>query len=178
LPGSLSAWIRPFINLTICRQIARPRPVPPYFRVVEPSACVKDSNRLARISGSIPMPVSFTENFTSTWWASFFNSSALMRISPRSVNLNELLTRLIRTWPNRKGSPFKYSGMSIDRVKIISIPFSMTFPENILARLDITASILNSTFSRLSFPASILEKSRISLIIFNREFDDSFIFLK
>ena len=42
-PGSLSSQIRPPISSTSFRLIARPRPVPPNFRVVEPSACVNDS---------------------------------------------------------------------------------------------------------------------------------------
>ena len=38
-PISLSTQMRPFISSTSRRQMARPRPVPPYLRVVDPSAC-------------------------------------------------------------------------------------------------------------------------------------------
>ena len=40
------------------RLIARPRPVPPYFRVVEASAWVNSWNSFAICSGVMPMPVS------------------------------------------------------------------------------------------------------------------------
>ena len=47
-PGSLSTVMSPPIIWQNCRLIARPRPVPPYLRVVEASAWVKASKQLAR----------------------------------------------------------------------------------------------------------------------------------
>ena len=58
LPGSLSTPISPPICSTSCLQIASPRPVPPYLRVVEPSACTKAWKSLSCASGGMPMPVS------------------------------------------------------------------------------------------------------------------------
>lgn len=43
-------------------QIAKPQPVPPYLRVVELSACVKDLNSNEMRSSGMPMPVSLTMN--------------------------------------------------------------------------------------------------------------------
>ena len=43
-PAVLSALISPPMSPTIWREIARPRPVPPYLRVVEPSAWTKAWN--------------------------------------------------------------------------------------------------------------------------------------
>jgi hypothetical protein len=40
-PGSLRTPISPPINSTSWALMARPRPVPPNLRVVEPSACAK-----------------------------------------------------------------------------------------------------------------------------------------
>ena len=40
-PTTLSTPISPPISVTICRQIASPKPVPPYFRVVNESAWLK-----------------------------------------------------------------------------------------------------------------------------------------
>src|SRR3984893_15502345 len=42
------------------RLITRPRPVPPYFRVVDASACENSWNNLTICSGVMPMPVSAT----------------------------------------------------------------------------------------------------------------------
>jgi hypothetical protein len=41
LAGSLSIPIRPPIASTSCIEIANPKPLPPYFRLVELSACEK-----------------------------------------------------------------------------------------------------------------------------------------
>ena len=40
--------------------MARPSPVPPYLRVVEPSACVNASKISCCFSRGMPMPVSLT----------------------------------------------------------------------------------------------------------------------
>ena len=42
----------------------RPRPVPPYLRVVVPSACWNGSKMIASFSSEMPMPVSVTANAT------------------------------------------------------------------------------------------------------------------
>ena len=60
-PTVLSAQILPPINSTKRFEMAKPRPVPPYLRVVETSACEKLSKMVARRSAGIPMPVSETE---------------------------------------------------------------------------------------------------------------------
>ena len=50
-PGSLSTQMRPPISSTSRAEMARPSPVPPYFRVVEPSACAKASKISALLLG-------------------------------------------------------------------------------------------------------------------------------
>ena len=59
-PGALSIRMLPPINVRRRRQMARPRPLPPYRRVVEPSACENDSKTFACASGAMPIPVSCT----------------------------------------------------------------------------------------------------------------------
>ena len=44
--------------------MARPSPVPPYFRVVEASTWENDWNSRPTRSAGMPMPVSLTVNFT------------------------------------------------------------------------------------------------------------------
>ena len=56
----------PPIRATRLREIARPSPVPPYLRVVEPSACTKGSKILATASGRMPTPVSDTAKCSTT----------------------------------------------------------------------------------------------------------------
>ena len=64
LPSStrLRAWISPPSRWAISRLIDRPSPVPPYRRLVVPSACWKASKMTRSLSSAMPMPVSTTEN--------------------------------------------------------------------------------------------------------------------
>ena len=111
-PGSLSSQMRPPISSTSRRQIVSPRPVPPCLRVVDMSACVNGWNSFADCSGVMPMPVSRTENLSCTFSPVRSSSSMSSRISPRSVNFTALLTRLVRIWPRRSGSPSRCSGIA------------------------------------------------------------------
>ena len=65
-PGSLSTQIFPPIISTNRLQMVNPSPVPPYSRVVDESAWVKLSNIWGCFSRGMPMPVSRTENNSST----------------------------------------------------------------------------------------------------------------
>src|SRR6058998_629739 len=51
----------PPMSSTSRLEMVRPRPVPPYWRVVEESACVKLSKMTSSLSAGMPMPVSETE---------------------------------------------------------------------------------------------------------------------
>ena len=75
LPGSLSTPTSPPISCASRRVMASPRPVPPYLRVVEASACSKASNSRGSFSGAMPMPVSCTSKRTSRSSPSVFQQS-------------------------------------------------------------------------------------------------------
>ena len=53
-----STQISPFIRPAIRLQMDRPKPVPPYFLVVVPSACLNASKIVANLFSGMPMPVS------------------------------------------------------------------------------------------------------------------------
>ena len=59
-PGLLSTPIWPPMSSTNCLEIASPSPVPPYLRVMEPSACTKGWKSPRTASSPMPMPVSDT----------------------------------------------------------------------------------------------------------------------
>ena len=59
-PGSLSTPIAPPMASQRRLEIASPRPVPPYRRVVEASACENGWNSLGCAAAGMPMPVSVT----------------------------------------------------------------------------------------------------------------------
>src|SRR5690348_4944763 len=65
-PTTLVTEISPPCNSTRRLTIERPRPVPPYFRVVEESACAKLEKMTPSLSLGIPMPVSLTEKRSTT----------------------------------------------------------------------------------------------------------------
>ena len=61
-PGVDVSRISPPSSRDSSRLIARPRPVPPYLRLVEPSACWNASKMICCLSAGMPMPVSVTAN--------------------------------------------------------------------------------------------------------------------
>ena len=63
-PGVLRSWISPPSSEASSRLIARPRPVPPYLRLVLASACWNASKMIRCFSAGMPMPVSDTSNET------------------------------------------------------------------------------------------------------------------
>ena len=75
-PGALTSRISPPSRRDSSRLIARPRPVPPYLREVEPSACWKASKMICCLSGEMPMPVSATAKAI-TWPARLSSSLSL-----------------------------------------------------------------------------------------------------
>src|SRR5207245_10550094 len=64
LPGALRNWISPPNKLASSLLIARPKPVPPYLRLLPSSACWKASKMIRCLSCGIPIPVSATTNAT------------------------------------------------------------------------------------------------------------------
>ena len=111
-PGTLSTPISPPIIAMSRSEIARPSPVPPKFRVVEPSACTNGWKIARCFSRGMPMPVSRTENRSTirpSWPAP---DSTFSTTSPDAVNLIALPIRLMSTWRSRPGSPTRWSGTS------------------------------------------------------------------
>ena len=122
-PGSLSTVMRPPISSTSCAEIERPRPVPPYSRVVEPSAWANASKISCCFSRGMPMPVSATRKPSTTAPASSASFSTCTTTSPWSVNLIAFPTRLTSTWRSRGASPTRRSGTSGAMRPVSSRPF-------------------------------------------------------
>ena len=64
VPASLSSSMEPPSRSARPRLMESPRPVPPYLRLVEPSACWKASKMIFCLSFEIPIPVSLISNAT------------------------------------------------------------------------------------------------------------------
>src|SRR5581483_7668607 len=100
-PNSESTVSVPPCISTMRLEIARPRPVPPFLRVLELSTCGNSSKILAWSSGAMPGPVSRTVTMKRP-----FSASARIATSPASVNLMALPARLSKTCAIRRGSPW------------------------------------------------------------------------
>ena len=173
-PSSLSTQIRPPIIRTRRFEIVSPSPVPPYFRVVELSACANGSKINSRLFSGIPMPVSETVKCTIIPHSSFASCRAFTATSPSLVNLMALPTRFSSTCLSRVISPRATSGTSGATSQRSSSPFSSARTARVFSADSRLSRTSKSTDSRSSLPASILEKSRISLITVSKESADTF----
>ena len=146
------------------RLIARPRPVPPYLRVVDASTCVKSWNSLPICSGGHadagvadaevdPLPVRRA-------WRRETSSATV----PFSVNLPALLSRLNSTWRTLVMSACMYAdfGGAVDRRACCRSS------RRAAGCVVVTSSTISATskVSRNSsiLPASIFDRSRMSSI--------------
>ena len=97
------------ISAKLC-EIVRPRPVPPYRRVEEESACEKASKIDFCLSAGIPIPLSKTEKRNSAVSGLASRRLTTIPISPLFVNLIALSSKFSRTCFSLKGSPIRSSG--------------------------------------------------------------------
>ena len=103
---SLSAHIVPPISSASRLLIARPRPVPPYLRVVDESACENDWNsRLIPSGGQADAGVAHRERQLDLAAGRAPVAVTVSTTSPASVNLTALLSRLSRICRSRVTSP-------------------------------------------------------------------------
>ena len=100
-PGAELTPASPPISLARLRTIDKPRPVPPNCRVVEPSTCEKRLNRRACCSAPMPIPVSVTENSSTSPCGVSSTTPTARRTLPVLVNLMALLVRLDSIWRKR-----------------------------------------------------------------------------
>ena len=168
-PDWLSTPISPPISSTSRLQMDRPSPVPPKRRVIPASAWVKGANSRGRTAGAMPMPVSRTVKRNHTASSPVSITWTCRVTSPRSVNLMALPTRLISTCCNRSTSPT--SGPSDRGGSETRSRTPLACAEDPI-RLSTSANRVprsKGCGSMRSWPASILERSRRSLMITSRD---------
>ena len=91
---------------------------------------------------------------------------------PFSVNFTALLIRLVRIWRTRTGSPLTWSDSPASTFTFSARPLDSAWARGISAISWTRLVRLKSVRSRLSLPASILEKSRMSLMMDKRASPD------
>ncbi len=166
-PSSLSTPTAPPINCTSSRAIDRPRPVPPKRRVVDPSACSNGLNRRSRASGEMPAPVSRTAKRIVQSAPARASTSQRSTTLPRSVNFTALLSRFTSTCASRSASPRSACGRS-PRSTVSARPLRRAPSVTIAVARASSASTEKSTGASTSLPASILDRSRMSLMMSSR----------
>ena len=115
----------------------------------------------------MPMPVSRTSKRTSTRPAVCCNCSARRRTQPLSVNLTALDKRLSRACDRRVASPRRRCGRW-SASSTSSRPFWPARSATIAPQRASSASTENTASSSASLPASILDRSRMSLMSCSR----------
>ncbi len=113
------------------------------------------------------MPVSLTSK-RKVWVVGVAsNTETLATISPCWVNLTALPSKLLKTWRKRTGSPRATMG-SLGKAQSNSTSLRWALSANRVATSSTRARNSKSTISSSSLPASILEKSKTSLMILSR----------
>jgi len=169
-PGSLSTRISPFISLIRCFVILMPRPAPSTALLISVLKRAYSSYNLLNCSAVMPCPVSFTRKTITILPASSLRDSAVTDIetSPEDVYLNALESRLFSICFIRSSSPNNVVGIfsSTWRLNLIGLlSYRTTFRFTVsLIRLGTSYSMGNNS----SLPASILDRSSMSLIIPSR----------
>ena len=172
-PEVLSSLISPPSSLATSREIDRPRPVPPYFRLVDVSACWNGSKMIWCLSGGMPMPVSLTEKKStmSDWFRMSWSRPQPLGATPMwsctfpsEVNLKAFDSRLRRICWMRFESVSNATGRSGS-----SSTSKSSFLESAIGRNEAWTSSwmsLNRTWltSTDIVPDSILDRSRMSLM--------------
>ena len=159
-PGVLCTWIDPPSSCARSREIDRPRPVPPYLRCVLPSAWRKASKISSCWCAGMPMPVSLTANDR----VSSGLRDTCSATEPFSVNLSALDSRFFSTCARRCGSVSSVAGTSGATVAVSVRPFSCASGRSGSIRVCRALDSVTVSTDTVAWPASILDRSRMSLI--------------
>ena len=147
-------------------EMARPSPVPPNLRVVEPSAWMNAPKMpILLVGGDADAGVADAEAQRDAIAGRGARPSTDSRTSPCSVNLTALPSRLTSTWRSRPASPTHGrpapAGRRRGRAQALALG-GQARPRRASTRAAARSS--NGDASSSSLPASIFEKSRMSLI--------------
>ena len=141
-----------------------PKPVPPYFLCVEPSACWKASKTIRSFSFAIPIPVSVTLKLIFSFASSVETLSVML---PFEVNLIALDNKFFKTCSNRSLSVFKIEVVSGSISIFNSRFFAFAIGLNNIRISEVISSKGTSSISNVILPDSILERSKISSMSVN-----------
>ena len=147
--------------------------MPPNRRLVVPSACWNASKMRRTLSAGMPMPVSMTEKATTrSAWARMSPAKRMpcsawptwSVTEPSSVNLTAFESRFLRICWSRCGSVWIRGTAFGAKSSSNASSFSSAIGANVRSSADSSSAIWISATVMSIFPASTLERSRMSLI--------------
>ena len=157
------------------RRLSSPRPVPPYLRVVELSACSNAPKIFCCFSAGMPMPVSETQSAASIDEASRFDELHVEHHLALLGELDRVADQVHHDLPQPAGiadSTCRARRPGCGRP--VPGPFWWARRRQRLHRVaERCRADRTSTVSSSSLPASILEKSRMSLMSVSSESAES-----
>ena len=177
MPGVLRKVSSPPSSCASSRLMARPRPVPPYLRLVEASACWKASNTIFCFSTGMPTPVSVTSKATTelAWLSAVlsgrqppFTGSTRSRTLPWAVNFSAFDSRFFRICCRRLESVTRLRARLASTCTSKRRPCDSAWWRNGRATVSSTLVKKISSASTVTVPDSILDRSRMSEIRFRR----------
>ena len=138
-------------------EIDSPSPVPPYLRLVVPSACWNASKIISSFPAGMPMPVSRTAKATSP------STRPTCRVTPPvAVNFTALASRLRSTCWSRWVSVMIVDG-TLGPISTASVrPFSSACGPSACSRSPSSSASTTGPATSSARPASIFERSRMS----------------
>ena len=149
---------------TSCRQMASPSPVPPYLRVIESSACINAWNSSAWVSGGDAdtgvLDFKAHQQIGRRLLLGRHADRHLAGVGKFDGVADEVSQDLAQT-TRVAAQPGGTSGAT---AQFNSRPLAWAWPASISKVSSTTSRRLKSSSSKRSSPASILEKSRMSLI--------------
>ncbi|KAF1042473.1 MAG: hypothetical protein GAK34_02800 [Delftia tsuruhatensis] len=112
----------------------------------------------------MPMPVSRTAKDSMPWGA----QDTCRPTEPLAVNLSALDNRFLSTWASRMGSVCMVAGTPGSTVQVSSRPFSRAIGRSGSISVCSAVAMVTGSATTVTWPASILDRSRMSLISASR----------
>lgn len=173
--GVLSTVTAPPRSWAISRVMDRPSPVPPYLRLVVPSACWKAPKIDSRFCSGMPIPVSLTRKATTgpprttpPGTSSSGAGSTASSTPPRSVNFTAFDSRLRSTCRSRESSVSRSAGAPGAVTTVNSSPFWLVMGRKVASTYSMSWRRVTRSGETSIFPASTFDRSRMSLISCSR----------
>jgi len=174
--GSLFTWISPPSKRVISREMERPSPVPPYLRLVVPSACWNASKMIFCLLRGMPMPVSVTRTrgtvrarcrTSDSKWLRSGTACTSAGDAACSVNLNAFESRFLSTCWQTLRNPCGCARAGLREAR--SRTAGPSAPPPAEGALEVVAQLAQDDVARLDLHLARLPPREIEISVDQRE---------